>query len=322
MGNENAPHVLLKDLLAFRKGQEGFFDLFFFGNEDAFQGKQAPNFILTEEIISMIDDPLKAIRTKKKSSLYQGMIYLREGKIDALISAGNTGALMAGAKLLVLPIQNLARPALLALLPTKKTPLAVLDVGANVTNNVEQLIQFAIIGSAYQKTRNIKKPKVGLLNIGEEEKKGTSIIQKAYQQLKIIAKTCQFEFVGNIEGKEAFEGHLDVLVTEGFTGNVFLKTAEGVANFILQSMEENLSSSLPFLQELKLKLHYEEYPGALLCGINGIIIKCHGYSSSKAIINGIKGALSLYEKDFLNNLKKSLSSYPDTILAKTRRFFS
>jgi glycerol-3-phosphate acyltransferase PlsX len=309
MGNENSPSVLFSHLLDFYKHHEHECNIIFFGDSKAFaKCELSSNYVINEEIIFMEDNPLTAIRRKKNSSLITGLSYLKDGKIDAFVSAGNTGALMAGAKLFVSPIKGVIRPALIALLPTKKSPLAVLDVGANVTNSVEQLTQFAIIGTAFQNTRSIKKPKVGLLNIGEEEKKGTSLIQKAYQQLKNIASRYNFEFVGNIEGKEAFQGNVDVLITEGFSGNIFLKTAEGVANFILESIKNDEKISKNY-QKLHKKLHYEEYPGALLSGIDGIIIKCHGYSSSTAIINGIKGALSLLEKDFLSNLKKTLAAY-------------
>jgi glycerol-3-phosphate acyltransferase PlsX len=236
---------------------------------------------------------------------------LKSHKIDAFISAGNTGALMAGAKILLPMLEGIERPALLTLLPTKNKPVAVLDVGANVACKPHHLVQFAKMGLAYQKSRGIVCPTVGLLNIGSEKEKGTENVKEAYEAL-LELNGKETIFLGNIEGREVFEGKVDVLATDGFTGNIFLKTAEGIAAFILDRLNDAvLSSAAPELKvavnHLEQLLHYAEYPGAILCGVDGIVVKCHGHSNEHAFINGIKGAIRLVEHKFLEKIKKQLS---------------
>lgn len=324
MGNDNSPDEILRAILTLRESETCH--LIPFISEDALHLANAPGmeFVITKEFIAMDESPLVAIRRKKDSSIYQGMLHLKEGLIDAFISAGNTGALMASAKMVLPSLPNVSRPALLALLPTKKEPLAVLDVGASVDNKSEHLVQFALMGAAFQKCRKNQKPKIALLNIGSEEQKGTSELKKAYQELKKIsdAPKAKFEFVGNAEGKEVFEGLIDVLVTPGFTGNIFLKTAEGIANFIIDSLEKKVSEQgLPILLDLQKRLHYDEYPGAILCGVDGIIIKCHGYSSPKAILNAIRETEKLVAENFLLTMKRYLLSNTKGLFAKAKSLF-
>ncbi len=257
-----------------------------------------------EEVIEADENPLTALRHKKNSSMAKGILLLKEGKLDAFVSAGNTGAIIALSSLHLPLLSDTVRPALLALMPTKKQPLAVLDIGANTQYTADHLVQFAKMGAAYQMSRGIKDPKIGLLNIGHEALKGTSEVRCAYQKLQSFPN-----FRGNIEAKEVFQGEVDVLITDGFTGNVFLKTAEGIANLILDRLKENISEQEfsilePYLNDLQKHLHYAEYPGALLAGLQGIVIKCHGYSSPKAIMNGIRGALELVEQKFLEKYLK------------------
>lgn len=264
--------------------------------------------ILTDEVITMEDDPLHAIRRKKNSSLCQGIRMLQEKKLDAFISAGNTGALIAYSVLKLPLLPSIERPALLTLLPTKERDMAVLDVGAGVTSSADQLVQFAHMGIAYQKSRGIEKPTLGLLNNGTEEGKGTQTLQEAYKKLQQITSA---QFLGNIEGKEAFAGNIDILVTDGFTGNIFLKTAEGIAAVILDQLEENAGEECSpqlknVLSILRQRLYYAEYPGALLAGIDGIVIKCHGDSPPQALVNGIKGAIHLIQDNFLEKIKSEI----------------
>lgn len=248
-------------------------------------------FVLAKQSIEMDENPLHAIRKKKDSSLCIGMHLLKKRKIDAFISSGNTGALVASAKTTLKMQPHILRPALLAMMPTSKTPLAVLDVGANIHVKAIHLVQFAQMGVSHVKHR-VKVPKVGLLNIGAEKLKGTSILQEAFEKLGKLQESSSFIFVGNIEGKEVFQGAVDVLVTDGFTGNIFLKTAEGIATLILDRLKEKTStkeflSLTSYLDDLQKHLHYAEYPGAILSGVNGLVVKCHGYSSAKAFIKGI-----------------------------------
>lgn len=249
------------------------------------------------DVIEMSDHPLLALRRKKNASLCVGIRMLKEGTIQGFVSAGNTGALVSYAKIALSTLPGVLRPALLALMPTKKDPVAVLDVGANLHAKAAHLLQFAWIGAAYQEARGLLRPSVGLLNIGSEALKGTSEHRLAYSAMQ---EQSEFKFIGNVEGKSAFEGHVDVLVTDGFTGNVFLKTAEGVASFILDQISDPIKLQFGDLQK---RLHYAEYPGALLAGVRGVVIKCHGYSTAQGIANGVLHAAELIEGKFLERLQ-------------------
>lgn len=263
----------------------------------------------TEEVIHMDDDPLYAIRKKKQSSMCLGMKFLRDRQIDALVSTGNTGALIASAKLFLPMLQGISRAALITLLPTKKEPIAVIDVGANIQCSPEHLVHFAQMGIAYQKARGIKKPIVGLLNIGVEEKKGRAELRETYKLLQEFNSE-ETVFAGNIEGKEVFSGDIHVLVTDGFTGNIFLKTAEGLSSFILDTMKKNqnlIPFSKPLLQHLEAELYSAEYPGAILCGVDGVIIKCHGDANPEALKCGVQGAIKLLQGKFLEKIKLELA---------------
>lgn len=288
-----------------------------FGTPAHFSSQSIPEDItcveVTEEITAN-DDPLSAVRLKKDSSLIQGIQQVQSYDLDAFISAGNTGALLAGAKLKLKMLPGIDRPALLTLIPTKLQPVAVVDVGANVSVKAENLFQFAKMGIAYQKNRGIAHPTVGLLNIGEEEKKGTPELRRAYELLQILNEADPIDtptFLGNIEGRDVFRGNIDVLVTDGFTGNVFLKTSEGIASFVLDEMQ-NLSTfeSIPGLKNiftaLRNRLSYAEYPGALFCGVEGVIMKCHGSSPPSTFITTISSASHLVQHFFLNKIKNEL----------------
>lgn len=271
-------------------------------------------FYEVESVIAMSDEPLSAIRHKKSSSLVTGIRLLKKRQIDAFISPGNTGALIASSTLSLPMLPNIQRPALLAILPSQKGTFVMLDVGGNVSCKAHHLIQFAYMGAAYQRSHGISLPKVGLLNIGVESKKGTSELRQAYQILQekaIDEKSC-IHFVGNVEGREIFKGGIDVLVTDGFTGNVLLKSTEGISSFILEYLteknkkhpSENLKLSLNGLQK-----HFSdtEYPGALLCGVDGLVMKCHGNSSAKTMLNTILAAIKLVRKNFLLQIKDELN---------------
>jgi phosphate acyltransferase len=315
MGSENPPEVLLKTATSLASTLPPHVKLVAIGAPDLAARTDLP-YIVATQTIEMDDPPLTAIRRKRDSSLCVGLRMLKEHGIDAFVSAGNTGALVSSAKMTLSMMPGLLRPALLALIPTRRTPLAVLDVGANVQCKSEHLIQFALIGAAYQRARGIAMPSVGLLNIGSEAMKGTSELRLAYQELQRLSLLPNpfFHFAGNIEGKVVFNGHVDVLITDGFTGNVFLKTAEGLASLVLDRLNENLPAEILLqmqdqLNDLRRHLHYAEYPGALLCGIRGIVIKCHGYSSPQAFASGIKEAIRIASEGFLQILQNKLLAY-------------
>lgn len=265
-----------------------------------------------EEVIQMHDDPLLAIRRKKESSMSIGMRLLKENKMDALVSTGNTGALIASARMYLPMLKGIQRSALITLLPTKKSPIAVIDVGANIECTPENLVQFAEMGLAYQKSRGVSCPRIGLLNIGTEKEKGNGELRETYQLLqKFNTSHSSPIFIGNVEGKEVFSGNVDVLVTDGFTGNVFLKTSEGISSFILETLHENqaiLPLSQSLLNRLKKELYSAEYPGAILCGVDGVIMKCHGDANPEALTNGVQGAISLVNGNFIMKMKQQLKN--------------
>lgn len=311
MGSDTPPEDLFKAVLQLTEENLSAEFILFATKEVYGEISSDLEMIVVKEVISMEDDPIQAVRRKKESSVSAGMQLLKEKRIDAFVSAGNTGALLLSGKMSLEMLPGIDRPALLTLLPTKGREVAVLDVGANLTLKTKHILQFAAMGIAYQKSRGVAHPTVGLLNVGTEAKKGTPQLREAYQKLEALNRD-ELIFIGNVEGKDAFQGDFDVLVTDGFSGNVFLKTAEGIAAFIfeelVQGSADNCSPHLQgVLNKLRHRLHYAEYPGAILCGIDGIVVKCHGDSSPTALMNGVKGAIRLVQHDFLEKIKKQLS---------------
>lgn len=308
MGSDNAPAALLSAAASLTPSLPSHMELIAIGTPDCEKDalSHGLSFHPAREAIMMDDNPLLALRRKKQSSLCVGLRLLKEGKIDAFVSAGNTGALVSAAKMILGTFPGVMRPALLALMPTKKRPVAVLDVGANLQAKANQLVQFARLGESYQKARGIANPRIGILNIGSEASKGTSEIRLAYKELSKFPS-----FAGNIEGKSVFDGEVDVLITDGFTGNVFLKTAEGIASLILDRLytripAESLKEIREQLDDLQRHLHYAEHPGALLCGVKGTVVKCHGYSTPEAFATGIRGAVEFTSIRFIEILEREL----------------
>lgn len=306
MGAEIPPEEYVKTLT--QTFRDSDLELFLIASEKVFKTfSDIPslNYVYSEEVIEMEDDPLFAIRRKKKSSMHVGLEMLKNKEIDAFISLGNTGALVALSILSLSTLSGISRPALLALLPTHKKPLAVLDLGAHIDCKPENFLDFAILANGYQKIMGIPTPRIGLLNIGSEKIKGTKHIKKVYNYL--YEKKDLFNFVGNIEPKEIFKGDVDVIVTDGFTGNILLKTSEGIASLVLDELGQNENViSKSFFQDLKKRLHYAQYPGALLIGLNSLVVKCHGYSSPQALINGIMGVKEMVASNFIEKLKNHL----------------
>ncbi|HEX2583195.1 MAG TPA: phosphate acyltransferase PlsX [Chlamydiales bacterium] len=307
MGNDNSPETLLAALQEL--DLDSSVKLAVFGLPE-YKELSPFEYVKTAEFISMDDHPLNALRRKKEASLCIGLRALKAKKIDAFVSAGNTGALVTGAKIILGNLPGILRPALLARMPTKKEPVAVLDVGANVQVKACHLVQFALLGAAFARSQGIEWPRVGLLNIGSEAIKGTSELRTAYQELKTL-DPAPFHFAGNIEGKSVFDGDVDVLITDGFTGNVFLKTAEGIASLILDRFgallpPEEYKKLAPRIRDFSAHLHYAEYPGAILAGVQGIVIKCHGYSTSRAFLNAVKGAVQLVRGHFIDRIDREI----------------
>ncbi len=317
LGCETPPDKLLKAIVSHTWEGEYPPVLTIFATKDVFENVPTPEdfhcHVVTEEV-TMEDDPLLAVRRKKDSSMAVGIGKLKTFEIDAFISGGNSGALLAQTKISLPMLPGIDRPAFLTLIPSKLEPIAVLDVGANVNVKAENLLQFAKMGIAYQKTRGLSHPIVGLLNIGEEKKKGTPELRKAYEILQTLNEDSPIDaptFIGNIEGRSVFHGNIDVLITDGFTGNVFLKTSEGIAGFVLEQMEnlgplEVIPGIRSIIAALKHRLSYAEYPGAILCGADGIVMKCHGESPPEAFINSILGASRLVKNSFIEKIKTEL----------------
>jgi len=306
MGCDTQPEQIAAAIEEITPDLPPHFSVVLIGTSGSFTPKKDPriSYVLAEDFIAMDEDPLYAIRRKKNSSLSLGTQMLREKKIDAFISAGNTGALIASAILTLSRLPGIEHPALLTLMPTTQPKsVAVLDVGANPTAKAHHLVQYAAMGLAFQRSCGIENPTVGLLNIGAEERKGTPEVRDAYKKLAELKET----FIGNVEGRDAFNGHVDVIVTDGFTGNIFLKTAEGIASFVLSQIEQAAAAEI--FATLRKRLHYAEYPGAVLCGVEGIVMKCHGDGMPNAFRESLKETCRLLDNDFLTKIKELLASY-------------
>jgi glycerol-3-phosphate acyltransferase PlsX len=314
LGSDSPPHILFDAILLAAQQLPSFCTFIVFADVLAIQQlttKNLPlnsriNFHLVSDLIEMEDDPLPAIRQKKKSSIVIGMRLLKKQHLDAYVTAGNTGALIASATLSLPKLPDIKRPALLATLPTKKNDVTVIDVGGNVHCKAHHLVQFAKMGAAFHRcTAGTERSRVGLLNIGAELKKGSLELRQAHHLL--ADKPIEgIQFIGNVEGRQIFEGDVDVLVTDGFTGNIVLKTAEGISSFIFDHLKGHGDHFQRSIEEIQHQFNYAEYPGALLCGVEGIVIKCHGHSSVRAFYNGILGAANLVQKGFLDQIKAQL----------------
>lgn len=243
------------------------------------------------ETIEMEDQPTVAIRHKKDSSMVVGFRMLKEGEGDVFISAGNSGALLTGATLIVGRIRGIDRPALAGILPAYKSRLLLIDAGSNTNCKPINLLQFAQMSSIYLKnTFGIEHPAIGLLNIGTEETKGNDLVRESYNLLKEKSEELGINFVGNVEGRDAFSGKIDAIVTDGFTGNVFLKTTEGVGKFVKRTLTESLTHnlltkilalpSLPAIKRFSKEMDYKSYGGALFLGVKKPVVKAHGSSDA------------------------------------------
>lgn len=267
----------------------------------------------TDEVIAMDEpeSPAIAVRKKKDASMNVALQLVKEGKVNGTVSAGNTGALMSASLFKLGRVKGVSRPAITTILPSEDGNVVLLDAGANADCKAEYLAQFALMGALYTKILLDKEnPKVGLLNIGEEEGKGNEVTSAAYGLLKELKN---INFIGNVEARDIMTGKVDVVVTDGFTGNIVLKTAEGVALFMMKMIKNGIKESvmakiaalflIPVFKKIKKKVDYSEYGGALFLGLNGISIKSHGSSDAKAIKNGIKVAYFFAEKGFVQELE-------------------
>ena len=270
----------------------------------------------TDESISDDDTALSAAKKGKKTSLWKSIECLKNNNADAIVSAGNTGALFVIAKLNLNMISNIDKPALSALWPNKNGMNVVLDLGANIECNEKNLIDFSIMGAALHKSLYKQEiSKVALLNIGSEELKGNNIIKNTYQKLNQI-KSPLFEFHGYVEGNHIMDGDVNVIVTDGFTGNIALKTAEGTANFLINELKKISTSSLlgklssiinlKNLRNFKKKLDPRLYNGAILLGLDKPVIKSHGSTDSFGFYNSLNVCERIIKGDLINKIKQNI----------------
>ena len=254
------------------------------------------DFIHTQEVIGMSEHPVKALTKKPNSSIGIGFLHLKEGKIHAFSSAGNTGAMMVGAMYSVKAIDGIMRPAIASVLPKESGKYGLLlDVGANADCKPETLVQFAIMGSLYaQNVYGIENPKIGLLNLGEEEEKGNLLSQQTFQLLKANSK---INFIGNVEGRDLFNEQADVIVCDGFTGNVVLKMAES-----FYELTRKRGFKDPFFDMFS----YEMHGGSPIVGVNAPVIIGHGVSNAEAIKNMILFCKKLYQADIVEKIKNAI----------------
>lgn len=261
------------------------------------------------------DKPVESIRSKTDSSMVRALKDLKEGRVNAFVSGGNTGAVLAGGLFIVGRIKGINRPAICTIYPTEGAPSVLVDAGANAECKVRNLTEFAIMGSVYaEKILDVKNPTVGLINIGAESTKGTPLQIEAYQKLTELKS---INFVGNVEGRQIPSGKINVLVTDGFTGNIILKLTEGVATALLNQVKSAfLSNTLSkvgallvkkSLKKLKKNLDYTEYGGAPILGIDGLVVKAHGSSNAKAFSNAIKYAYIGVQTQIVGEIKQKLN---------------
>lgn len=270
-----------------------------------------------EEIITMDEDPTAAIRTKKDSSMVVALRMLADGKGDAVVSAGSTGALLTGATLIVKRIRGIRRAAMAPVLPAGEHGVMLIDCGANAECTPEMLLQFACMGSYYAgRIMGCEKPRVGLVSNGTEDTKGDTLRHDAFQLLKAAGEQGRICFVGNIEGTTVFSGAVDVAVTDGFTGNVLLKTTEGVIKFMMKSLKgvfykstvNKLAAAVlkKDLSEMKKSMDVNEVGGTALLGIAGPVIKAHGSSDASSIFSAIRQAKIFAESGIIDEIRENI----------------
>jgi len=318
MSGENAPEKIIEGIkISLNSNKENFFYLY--GDENLLKKKISENKLLNEhcEIINtkdiILDDesPLAAAKRGKESSMWKAIECLKEKKAHISLSAGNTGALLVISRLLLPTIDGISKPALAALWPNKNYMSVVLDLGANIEFNEKNLLDFASMGaSLFISLFETDSPKVALLNVGLEETKGHDILKKTYTALK-SNKIKNFNFCGYIEGNHIMDGDIDVIVTDGFTGNIALKTAEGTANFITKSLKKSLNKfsilfSYKALRKFKEKLDPRKYNGAIFLGLENPVVKSHGGTDSIGFAHSINVCNKIVKADLIKKIKSNL----------------
>ena len=320
MGGDFGPEPIIEGLISALKSNNNFTAIAV-GNKDELLSLIPQQFLSrieilhTEDVISMSDSATDALK-RKESTIYKAMELVKEGKAGAVVSAGHSGASMSLATLRIGRIKGVSRPAIATLMPTSENQnTLVLDVGANVDSDAKNLFQFAVMGQVYaEDVLQLEDPIIGLLSNGEEESKGNEVTKEAY---KLISKVPNF--AGNVEGSDIFKGTVDVVVCDGFVGNILLKTAEGVADTIGKIIKKSLKRSLisiagavlmrKVFKNLKVRVDYAEYGGAPLLGVKAPVIIAHGKSNPKAIHNAILQAISAASSNLNEDIEERLAKY-------------
>ena len=317
MGGDNAPQVVVEGVMQAIQSRASL-QITLVGDEEKIRpfltNDERITIIHTDEMIEADDEPTRAVRRKKNASVVLMAKEVKEKRADACISAGNTGALVVSGLFGVGRMKGIERPALAPTLPTNnKQGFLLLDAGANVEATAENLLQYGIMGSIYcEKVRKIERPRVGLLNVGTEDGKGNNRTKKAFQLLS----EAPINFIGNVESRDLLDGVADVVVADGFSGNITLKAIEGTAMHVMKLLKNTLTSSLKTklvagliksdLMKLKEELDYPEYGGAALFGLNAPVIKSHGSSNDRAIYHTIMQACDMVEKQVVETIKTTV----------------
>ena len=320
MGGDHAPEEIMKGSLQALEADPEL-ELLLVGSEDAFRqylpsGTKRVETIISGSVMAM-DESVENLRNKKDSSIYLATEAVADGKADAIVSCGSTAAQMAAAVLLLGRIKGVKRPAIVLPFPSLKGSKVMLDGGANADADAANLVDFAILGNAYAKLLTGKeRPEVVLLSNGTEAHKGNAVIKETHQ---LLAENDFLNFKGNIEGRDIMVGDYDVLVTDGFTGNVVMKVTEGVASGLFHLVKEEITATTtrkigaalvkPGLKNIAKRFDYSNYGGMPLLGVKGISIVCHGSSKAAAVVSAIKGAVSFVEQDFIDALAKDVAAY-------------
>ncbi|HBF6956086.1 TPA: phosphate acyltransferase PlsX [Clostridioides difficile] len=323
MGGDNAPKSNVEG--AVNAIKEYQVDLIITGDKDLLE-KEFSNYefdrnkleiVHTTEIIENEDKPVKAIRSKKDSSMVVALNLVKEGKADAIISAENTGALLAGGLFVVGRIKGIDRPCLCSAIPNVKRGMTLIaDCGANADCKPKNLVEFAAMSNIYsRKVLGLENPKVALANVGLEEGKGNDLVKRSYEEIKKL----DLNFIGNVEAREVINAYTDIIICDGFTGNILLKSAEGVALSVMSLIKETFMASTKSkigallikddLRKLKSFIDYSEYGGAPLLGLNGGVIKAHGSSDAKAIKNAINQGIKFSKGKVVEDINQFISKY-------------
>ncbi|MBX4269360.1 phosphate acyltransferase PlsX [Clostridium estertheticum] len=324
MGGDFSPNAVVEGCIAAIK--EYNIDILITGSEDLIREELKKHtydtnkikIINTTEVIDVSEHPVMAVKRKKDSSLVKALNLVKNGEADAIISAGSTGAFLAGCTLIVGRIKGINRPALAPVMPGKKMPFMIIDCGANAECKPNYLLQFGLMGKIYfENILKVVNPSVGLVNIGSEEEKGNELSKATFKLLK----EANLNFVGNVEAREIPTGDVNVLVCDGFTGNVILKLYEGTVATIFDLLKTNIMASVrtkiggmllkPVFKKFKKDFDYKEYGGAAFLGVNGICIKAHGSSDAKAFKNAIKQATIFYDNNVVDKLKIEIEKLTD-----------